>query len=76
MEPLSSPGVALFFYWQFFFYKKGLDLTLGYQDAFLMEKNAEILCDGFHYTFLRVQQTDNKRLFLCKVTIFVEIATF
>ena len=40
-----------------------------------MEKDAEILCYGIHYTRFRVQQTKNKRLFLCKVAVFVQIAS-
>ena len=40
-----------------------------------MEKGTEISCDGIHNTILGVQQTYNKGLFLCIITIFVEIPT-
>ena len=40
-----------------------------------MEKGAEISCDAIHNTFLGVKQTYNKGLFLCIITIFVEIPT-
>ena len=40
-----------------------------------MKKSAEIFCNGIHNPFLGVQQTYNKGLFLCIITIFVEIPT-
>ena len=41
-----------------------------------MEKGAEISCDAIHNPFLGVQQTYNKGLFLCIITVFVKVTTF
>ena len=40
-----------------------------------MEKGAEISGDAIHNTFLGIKQTQDKGLFLCIITIFVEIPT-
>ena len=58
----------------FFFYIIRPHLTLGNQDGFLMEKEAEISCDCIRNTFPGVQQTKDKGLLLGIVSIFVKIA--
>ena len=40
-----------------------------------MEKGAQISGDAIHNTFLGIKQTQDKGLFLCIITIFVEIPT-